>query len=369
MPHSPPIRLNIANTVTNLVRGDIQEHLPVERISLEGDVLGLGTTTSVDNGELTFLPSATGRTTELYKCPAVDGRPRRVHRGDGSSHFPYVCFTDDATDGARPIDISSLPRPGAGGIAELIAEAIERLHEPAPLYGMRLRAVWDELIITVASKLCMARRRRNEGLVTEEADDSSIYDTLQHYRLAETAPPEPSPIVYLGNQLTWECCGFYDMSPESGRVTVPDPTAPLHLHGASIDRAFGGHLQHQHTGSRLARLEGMVLYPIQEISHLASDLSVRNAEFARGNLSFEVHNEGELDVDDIGVDIVVDDRYSSRTYLRVPWLAAGAHERFEVPCTLQSGPHELLITVDPTENVIEPTSRRSNNSVQLTVRA
>ena len=59
MPHSPPIRLNIANNVRDLVRGDIQEHLPVERIPLEGDVLGLGTTTSIDNGELTFLPSTT----------------------------------------------------------------------------------------------------------------------------------------------------------------------------------------------------------------------------------------------------------------------------------------------------------------------
>ena len=196
-----------------------------------------------------------------------------------------------------------------------------------------------------------------------------FYDTLQHYRLAEAAPREPSPIVYLGNQLTWECCGFYDMSPESGRVTVPDPAAPLHLHGASVDRAFGGHLQHQHANSRLARLEEMVLYPIQEVAHLTSDLAARNAAFSRGDLVFEVHNEGELDVDDIGVDIVIDDRYSSRTHLRVPWLAAGAHERFEVPCALEPGPHELLITVDPNEDVIEPASRRPNNSIQLSVRA
>ena len=47
--------LTIANTVSDLILGDIQEHLPLERIPLEGDVLGLGTTTSVDNGELTFL--------------------------------------------------------------------------------------------------------------------------------------------------------------------------------------------------------------------------------------------------------------------------------------------------------------------------
>jgi hypothetical protein len=37
------VRLHIANTVTDLVQGDVQEHLPLERIPLRGDVLGLGT--------------------------------------------------------------------------------------------------------------------------------------------------------------------------------------------------------------------------------------------------------------------------------------------------------------------------------------
>ena len=47
--------LTIANTVSDLIQGDVREHLPLERIPLKGDVLGLGTTTSIDNGELSFL--------------------------------------------------------------------------------------------------------------------------------------------------------------------------------------------------------------------------------------------------------------------------------------------------------------------------
>jgi len=49
------LSFSIANTVTDLIQGDVREHLPLESIPLEGDVLGLGTTTSLDNGELTFL--------------------------------------------------------------------------------------------------------------------------------------------------------------------------------------------------------------------------------------------------------------------------------------------------------------------------
>ena len=40
----------IANTITDLIEGDVREHIPLERIPLEGDVLGMGTTTSYDNG-------------------------------------------------------------------------------------------------------------------------------------------------------------------------------------------------------------------------------------------------------------------------------------------------------------------------------
>jgi hypothetical protein len=46
----------IANTVSDLVQGDVREHLPLERIPLQGDVLGLGTTTSL--GDTLPFPSS-----------------------------------------------------------------------------------------------------------------------------------------------------------------------------------------------------------------------------------------------------------------------------------------------------------------------
>ena len=52
----------IANSITDLIEGDVREHIPLERIPLVGDVLGMGTTTSYDNGELAFRhDSARGR--------------------------------------------------------------------------------------------------------------------------------------------------------------------------------------------------------------------------------------------------------------------------------------------------------------------
>lgn len=92
--------LTIANTVTDLIQGDVNEHLAYERIPLKGDVLGLGTTTSLDNGELTFLPDPTGDTA-IWKCEAFNGGIRRLHRGMAvlislmsvSPGMPQVCAT------------------------------------------------------------------------------------------------------------------------------------------------------------------------------------------------------------------------------------------------------------------------------------
>ena len=70
--------LTIANSVSDLILGDIQEHLPFDRIPLKGDVLGLGTTTSVDNGELTFLQDG-DQASAIWRCVASDGSIRRLY--------------------------------------------------------------------------------------------------------------------------------------------------------------------------------------------------------------------------------------------------------------------------------------------------
>ena len=365
----------IANTVSDLIQGDVREHLPLERIPLQGDVLGLGTTTSLDNGELTFLQEQGAGRTTIWKCEASSGGIRALRPGDGSVHFPYVCFSGDATALRTPVDLALLGESRDRPLQERVAEAIERLRRDgtlpaAPIYGLRLQARWQELVITVASKLCMGQQRRNTAIARSAASEATagrgIYQLLQHYRLApHDGGDAADPISYLGASLQWECCGFYDTDPEQGRVTVPQPGAHLHLHGCSTDLRYGGHLHHEHPGSQLAELERLVLYPLQRIHSLASDLGVEDLDYAGGAAQFRVVNRGSLDVSDVGVTVVVDDRYSSHRYLRLPWLAAGAQEQFSVPLELAPGRHRLEVIADPQREILERPELQANNRLAL----
>lgn len=374
-----PADLWIANTVSDLIQGDVREHLPLERIPLQGDVLGLGTTTSLDNGELTFLQQPGGDTT-IWKCEASSGGIRALRPGDGSGHFPYVCFSGDATALRTPLsaaDLDGLGDPADRPLQELVGEAITRLRgegrlAEAPIYGLRLLVRWQGLVITVASKLCMGQQRRNTAIARSAASEAtagrSIYQLLQHYRLAPHDPGDPAdPIRYLGSSLQWECCGFFDTDPEQGRVTVPQPSAHLHLHGCSTDLRYGGHLHHEHPHSQLAELERLVLYPLQRIHSLASDLGVEDLLYAGGAVQFRVVNRGALDVSDVGVAVVVDDRFSSHRYLRLPWLAAGEQEQFSVPLDLTPGRHRLEVIADPQLEILERPELQTNNRLALEV--
>ena len=197
---TPLADLTIANTVSDLIQGDIREHLPLERIPLQGDVLGLGTTSSLENGELSFLRNASGNS-DIWRCIAHNGSIIRLQPGDGSGHFPYVCFTGDVTALRHPVDLGPLKQQAHRPTQELISAAIEQeckrgaLAE-APIYGIRLLAHWDELVITVASKLCMGQQQRNQAF-SRDSDagsqaETSIYDMLQHYRLAPLPPENPT---------------------------------------------------------------------------------------------------------------------------------------------------------------------------------
>jgi hypothetical protein len=375
-----PADLWIANTVSDLIQGDVREHLPLDRIPLSGDVLGLGTTTSLDNGELTFLQQEGAASTTIWKCEASSGGIRALRPGDGSGHFPYVCFSGDATALRTPLsaaELADLMTPAGQPLQELVGEAIARLRgegrlAEAPIYGLRLLARWQSLVITVASKLCMGQQRRNTAIARSAASEAtagrSIYQLLQHYRLAAQDPGDPAdPIRYLGLSLQWECCGFFDTDPEQGRVTVPQRGAHLHLHGCSTDLRHGGHLHHEHPGSQLAELERLVLYPLQRIHSLASDLGVEELRFEAGAAQFRVVNRGALDVSDVGVAVVVDDRYSSHRYLRLPWLAAGDAEAFTVPLELTPGAHRLEVIADPQLEILERPELQANNRLALEV--
>ena len=368
--------LTIANTVSDLIQGDIREHLPLERIPLQGDVLGLGTTTSVDNGELTFLQDSAS-TSAIWRCVAHDGSIIELSPGDGSGHFPYVCFTRDASNLRRPVAIESLGPTENVPLQTLVAEAITQGQragtlESAPIYGVRMLTHWHELVITVASKLCVGQQRRNMKVATSEAGTStsgqSIYDMLQHYRLSpEPAETSNDPIRYLGRALHWDCCGFFDTEPELGRVTVPQPGAHLHLHGCSTDLSYGGHLHHEHASTRLKQLERLWLYPLQSLSSLGSDMAIEHLNYDNGMIRFRVVNAGEMDVSDVGVAVVINDRYSSRRYIRIPWLSAGEHEDFTVELPLASGKQLITVIADPEEIVIEAENGRNNNRMDLDV--
>lgn len=367
MPNSA-LHLTIANSVVDLVQGDIKEHLPMERILLTGDVLGLGTTTSTDNGELAFAYDPDSEQTGIYKCHANTGGIHKVCQGDGSDHFPYACYTSDARGLGYAIDLTTLASRADWQLKDWVEAGIVQLNQRAEIYGVRVRCSWERLMITVASKLCMGQRNRNSVAAQNAGAGAAIYDALQHYLLADGEPDDLAANVrYLGDSLVWECCGFYDTDPEAGRVTVAQADAHLHMHGLSIDAQFGGHLHHEHPMSALSNVAELIIYPIESIEHLGSDLAVTDWLWDAGELTFTVSNLGHLDVHDIGIDVVPDDCYSARTYLRLPWLGAGDSETFSLRMTLAAGPHRLLVAVDPTCDVIEPEDSRSNNRVVIDI--
>ena len=372
-------RLSIANTVSDLIQGDVREHMPLERIPLDGDVLGLGTTTSLDNGELAFLHRAGEGSTHIWKGQAHDGGVRRLTVGDGRDHFPYVCFSEDMSGRGVAVDIAALGGTPGERLQPLIQRAIAQLNASgalagAPVYGIRLLAHWDSLIITVSSKLCLGEAQRNRGVArpvgsgAESIDGGDLYACLPHFRLGRSVPAAVAdPIRTLGPSLSWDCCGFWDTEPERGRLTVPVAGAHLHLHGCSTDLRHGGHLRHEHGETRLNRLERLVLYPFTSLQSLGSDLAVEDLERvdtdAGPEIRFRVANRGELDVSDVGVAVVVDDSYSGHRYLRLPWLAAGDAETFALPMPLAPGRHRIQVIADPEQSVIERV--RGNNGAEL----
>lgn len=230
-------------------------------------------------------------------------------------------------------------------------------------------------MITVASKLCMGQLRRNEGLASLQplgagsgGVGTTIYDRLPHFRLSAIDPGDPAdPIRWLSDSLQWECCGFFDTQPELARVAVPAPEAHLHLHGCSTDLRHGGHLHHEHPGTSLAAIAWLVLYPLQRIRTLGSDLAVQDLSWQQGEACFTVLNQGSLDASDVGVAVVLNDRYSGHRYLRLPWLAAGEAERVTMPLALGPGRQRLEVIVDPERQILEEEAQRGNNRLVLEI--
>jgi hypothetical protein len=104
-----------------------------------------------------------------------------------------------------------------------------------------------------------------------------------------------------------------------------------------------------------------VLYPLTTLHTMASDLAVHELAFDAGELRFTLRNDGSLDASDVGVAVVIDDRYSDHRYLHLPWLGAGEGERVRMPLILSPGRHRVEVIVDPERRILEEQDRRDNN--------
>jgi hypothetical protein len=111
----------------------------------------------------------------------------------------------------------------------------------------------------------------------------------------------------------------------------------------------------------------LALYPLQQLHALVSDLAVEQLRFEAGAACFNVVNLGSMDVSDVGVAVVVNDRYSGHRYLRLPWLAAGASEQFSVPLDLRPGGHRIEVIADPERQILDSEALQANNRAVLEV--
>ncbi|MGK7873816.1 MAG: CARDB domain-containing protein [Xenococcaceae cyanobacterium] len=353
------VTLYVANTITDLVVGDIYEHLPITQIPLAGDVVGLGTTTSIDNGELSFIYQPAQECTNIYKCNPYAGRAEYLPTTSDLVHFPYVCYTTNAKDKGIDLPLTQLPQH-QGKLQPLVEAAIDQLEIERDYWGIRLNVRWQSLVITVASKLCLWQQKHYNHAI-EAPTDKSVYGQLKHFKFAP-APSTTDTIEYLSNSLDWYLAGFYAKRPETGLVTVPQPGQNLHIHGCSTDLRYGGHVHHDHPETELLEVTSLRLYPITRVETLQSDLCLRRAMIDHGVLSVEVHNVGQMDADNVDIDIVTNNSYRDKLFYRIPWLSAGSYETIRLrseQLPLQPGPNNIEIIVDP-NNIILETAEENN---------
>ncbi len=356
------IQLFIANTITDLILGDINEHISIDQIDLTGDILGLGTTTALDNGELSFIYDPTKQDTAIYKCNSSDGTVTKLNPRDDISQFPYVCYTNNAQGKGQEIPVNSLPNAPNTPLAAILESAIKMANTDADIYGLRLQAKWHSLVVTVASKLCLWQGRR----WGQQGNSDNVYQTLKHYKFG-SYPDSNTNIQYLGDSLTWDICGFYAKHPERGLVTVPRAGQNLHIHGCSVDLKYGGHLHHEHPETALAEITRLLIYPIHQVITFQSDLTLKDCEINVDSLTFIVDNQGRLDVNDVDIDIVVNNQYNTKKFIRLPWLKSGESIILEVgldELSLEEGENKIEIIIDPNNLILE--SAESNNRAVLT---
>jgi len=352
------VKLTIGNTVRDRSRGDIYEYLPVQSVPLDGDVLGIGTTTLPDNGELVFLPDPSGSATRICHCHAEGGGVTILDPASHLLNFPFICFTSDASPDRVKIG-PDLLAPAGTGLSAVIEKAIPHSMPRCDHYGIRMQVQWELLHISVASHLGLWQANRYD-----RSPRQNLYTELNRYCFAEHDPHEPGT-RYLGRSLRWDLCGFYSRCPEKGLLTMPHAGDNLHMHGCSSDLAFGGHILHDR--SVLSEILRLVLVPIREVEVLKSRLRIEEAALDSDTLRFVVANQGRLDVENVDLHVVFDNEYRSRLFRRIPFLPAG--DRYGVSFSLgetfrQGRKKQIEIFLDPDHEILEPD--RSGHRVLLT---
>lgn len=102
----------------------MREQLSLEWISLQGEVLGLASMTSIDNGELTFLQDSAS-TFLIWRCVAHDdGSIIQLFPGAGSGLFFDVVFKRDASSLRRPVTLDALVPTENRLLQTLVAESM-----------------------------------------------------------------------------------------------------------------------------------------------------------------------------------------------------------------------------------------------------
>ncbi|WP_330204179.1 CARDB domain-containing protein [Cyanobacterium sp. DS4] len=361
-------KLFVANTITDLILGDIDEHLPINRIPLSGTVLGLGTTTATDNGELVFLPNFEQNKTSIYKCNPTDGKTYSLSPTSEVDHFPYVCFTNDIDEEGIEIDVSNFNITNSS-LTEIITQSINQCGVKASYYGVYIKSIWSSVVLTIASKLCLWQWARMKNFVSDEifSAEDNIYTSLQHFYCADQEQTD-NPMKYLGKANSWQLIGMYASEPKTGLVTVPQPNQNLHIHGICTEKNWGGHVHHEHKMSKLLRIDSLIIYPLQEVEVIESDLTIKDAVWLDDNLVFTVVNQGLLDVSNLQIHIVPNNQYSSYIGCRIPWLSAGNSFQFNIPkdqIKLKTGKNLINIIADPDNLILE--ANENNNILTLEV--
>lgn len=120
--------------------------------------------------------------------------------------------------------------------------------------------------------------------------------------------------------------------------------------------------------SKLLHIDSLIIYPLQEVEVIESDLTIKDAVWLDDNLVFTVVNQGLLDVSNLQIHIVPNNQYSSYIGCRIPWLSAGNSFKINIPknkIKLKTGKNIINIIADPDNLILE--ANENNNIMTLEV--